>query len=120
MATLYALAVFSFFLYPLGMYFMENERVPLVPVFLPFIDENTSVGYTILCSIHLIAFVAGTMGTLCCDFIIAACILNTLVFARIISLEMNEINIDLLENVKKIHIQARFRNILCMHQEMIG
>lgn len=99
---------------------MENQILPLTHVYFPFIDETTPAGYIILCTIQIAAVVSGTLVTSAWDFLIATALLNTGLFAKIMSLEMEEIDIDFEHNVKMINIRARFRNILRMHQELIG
>lgn len=71
MTILYISATFSFLIYPLYMYFFENEIVPILPIYLPYVDENTHYGYIILTSFQASAFLMVLFGLLACDFFIA-------------------------------------------------
>lgn len=118
MSTLYLLSVFTFFPYPLYMYYFENEVVTMIPIYMPFVDEKTFTGYIIVSGYQITIFVIATLGVLACDSFMAIIIVSTLIFAKLIKFDMEQINDDLLEKDSTITVKARFRNILLMHQEM--
>ncbi|XP_031636823.1 odorant receptor 67d-like [Contarinia nasturtii] len=116
--TLYILSVFTFFPYPLYMYYFENEVVTIIPVYLPGVDETQLAGYIILSCYQVLLFILATFGVLACDFFMAIIIISTLIFAKLISLDMAQINDDLLQKNSTLTVKSRLRNILLMHQEM--
>lgn len=121
MTTVYISSVFTLFPYPIYMYFVRNEVVSLLPMLLPFVDESHLGGYILLNTYQIIAMVLFVFGVLACDFFMTISIISTLIPAKLISLEMEQIGTDLqLEQSAPIIIKGRFRNVLLMHQEMIG
>lgn len=118
MSTLYLLSVFTFFPYPLYMYYFENEVVTILPIYMPFVDETTFAGYIITCAYQIVLLVLATIGVLACDSFMAIIIVSTLIFAKLIKFDMEQINEDLKEKESTLTVKARFRNILLMHQEM--
>lgn len=72
----YCLAGFFYLINPIYSYYSKNEIIPLVPVFMIFIDETTRNGFVLLAMIHLtfmVVTVAGTAGT---DFKFVMIIVN--------------------------------------------
>lgn len=119
MTTLYIFSVFTFFPYPLYMYYFKNKVVTMIPLYLPGVDESHLTGYIILSAYQIIIFVIGTLGVLACDFFMAIIIISTLIFAKLISLDIEQINNDLLLKDSMVTVKFRFKNVLLMHQEMI-
>lgn len=119
MTTLYLLSVFTFFPYPVYMYLFENEVVTIVPIYLPFIDHTQFVGYCIVGAFHITLFIFATLGILACDFFMAIVIISTLIFSKLISLDLQQTDIDCAQKSAEITVKGRFRNVLLMHQEMI-
>lgn len=119
MSTTYLLSVFTFFPYPIYMYLFENEVVTIIPIYLPFVDHTDFVGYCILGAFHIILIVLATIGILACDFFMAIVIISTLIFSKLISLDLQQIDIDCQEKGAEMTVKGRFRNVLLMHQEMI-
>lgn len=117
--TLYILSVFTFFPYPIYMYFFKNEVVTIIPVYVPGIDDTQFSGYVFLCCYQIILFVLATLGVLACDFFMAIVIISTLIFAKLIILDMEQIEHDQELKDSVFIVRGRFRNILLMHQEMI-
>lgn len=119
MSTLYLLSVFTFFPYPAYMYFFKHEVVTMIPLYAPFIDESQPAGYIALGALHIMLFFFATLGILACDFFMAIIIISTLIFAKLISLELEQIDIDQPLKNSELLVRGRFRNVLIMHQEMI-
>lgn len=117
--TLYVLSVFTFLPYPIYMYLFKNEVVTLFPLYMPGVDETSFLGYIFLSSFQFVSLFLATLGVCGCDFIVALIIVSTLIFSKIISLEMQEIENDFLEKNAVAIVRGRFRNIILMHQEMI-
>lgn len=108
-----------FLLYPFFMYFTQGQLVPIAPLYLPGIDENTLIGYVTLTIYHLIVFIAGTIGFSCIEFLIAIISLSSLIIAKLISLDLQRINVDLeIEDSGSITVKGRLMNVFLMHRKM--
>lgn len=109
----------TFLLYPFYIYFLKGELMPLMPLYLPGIDETTIIGYIILnCYLFLCAMFS-IIGLGALEFLLAIIIISSLIFAKLISRELQQINIDLQEDDSTMLVaKGRFKNILLMHQEM--
>lgn len=116
---LYVLSTFTFLPYPIYMYLFKNEIVTMLPLYMPGVDETTFAGYISLSAYHFVSLFLATLGVCACDFFVAIMIVSTLIFAKIITLEMSHIDDDLEEEDSTSIVRGRFRNILLMHQEMI-
>lgn len=119
MTTAYLLSVFTFFPYPVYMYLFENEVVTIIPIYLPFVDHTQFVGYCVLGAFHIVLFIFATLGILACDFFMAINIISTLIFSKLISLDLQQIDIDCEQKCSTLMVKGRLRNVLLMHQEMI-
>lgn len=119
MSTSYLLSVFTFFPYPVYMYLFEHEVVTIIPIYSPYLDHTHFVDYCILGAFHITLFIFATLGILACDFFMAINIISTLIFSKLISLDLQQIDIDSQQKGAEMTVKGRFRNVLLMHQEMI-
>lgn len=115
---MYLSTVSTCFMYPFLVYFTQNEVVPIMPLFIPGINENTTFGFIILTIYHIFMILLASFGVVATDFFLALIIISSLIFAKIISLELQQIHIDLEEKDSRLKVKSRFRNILRMHKEM--
>lgn len=119
MIIAYSTCILAFFSIPIFVYLTTSELVPVLPLYLPIVDESTTVGYTILTIYHISCAILATIGFTAIDYFMAIVITSSLIFAKLISSDLQEMNIDLLENdAGLMAAKARFRNVLLMHQEM--
>lgn len=119
-STVYLLAGMSYFLNPLYSYFWLNEIVPILPVYMPFIDENTMEGFIGLTLMHLSLLVLAVAASAGVDFMFISLIFNMLFFARIFTDNVDELNDTLREDqVDRIQAKAKLTNILLIHREFI-
>lgn len=117
--VLYAMAGLFYFIEPIYAFVYYNEFIPLVPVFFPYIDENTTVGYVILTLIHIIYIALATIASACTDFMFIMIIANIPVLSNIFKDEVKELNETLSEEDADIRVvRGRLRNILLMHREL--
>lgn len=119
MTTLYLLSVFTFFPYPVYMYLFEHEVVTIVPIYCPYVDHTQFTGYCILSAFHITLFIFATLGIAACDFFMAIVIVSTLIFAKLISLDLKQVDIDSQQKSTELIVKGRLRNVMLMHQEMI-
>lgn len=98
-----------------------GKPLVLMEVYLPIIDERTTLGYYSLFTYHLgICFLA-INGTAACDMLIAMFVLHLEAMFEIIAHNMVQLN-DALKNRarNKKRISAFLRNLIMMHKDICG
>lgn len=115
---LYCCAVIIFFLFPFYMYFFQSKLIPIIPIFIPFLDENTIIGYTILVIIQTYFVISALLGLLSYDYFNSVLFTSSLMYAKLIRWEMDAIHIEMQDNATKWRVNGRLRNLLQMHQEI--
>lgn len=117
--ALHACAAIFYLLNPLYSYFWLNKIVPIIPVYIPFIDENTQIGFVELTIIHLEFIVLTLIGSGAVDFMFILLIFNMLFLARILADNADELNAILRKDkVDRRVAKAKLVNILLMHREI--
>lgn len=119
MMFFYISGVFFLIPYPVYMYFIKHEVITIIPLYFPFFDETTLSGYIIISSMHLSFISTATLGLLACDFFFTLLIVSSLIFAKLISFDIQQLNHELQINKSKSNIVIKYRlqNIFLMHQQ---
>lgn len=111
-----------FILNPIFTYVLLNQMKPMLPVYMPFIDENTLNGFIQLTLIQTIFIVAAVIGTSSADFMVVMIVLNIPIFPLIFSDNVHELNGILHaknnSNDKPVLIKAKLRNLFFMFGEI--
>lgn len=118
-SALYCCAGLFYILNPFYSYYFKNELIPLIPLYIPFIDEETKTGFITLCGIHFGFMILTVMATACTDFMFVMIIVNIPVLSTIFCDNVRELN-DILKN-KNVDVPAakgKLRNILLMHRDI--
>ena len=116
---LYIIGALVLFVFTFHVYLTTGEMIPIVPIFIPGIDATTSLGYTIHTIFHIVLIAFVVFGFASIDFLIAILITSSLIFSKLIAIDLKQINTDLSgKNAKMINAIGRFRNVLLMHREM--
>lgn len=118
LASMLIMASMLFILMPIYMYAVENDRILLMPFYLPGIDENTITGYTMTMAFQTSMLLFGIPGFLAFEFLLEIIILSSFIFGKLIALDTAHMNDDLKSKVIQ-NATHRLRNILMMRQEMI-
>lgn len=119
MTSTYILAVFAFFMLPIFVYVVTGELIPIAPIYMPGIDENTVNGYVLLVVMHTSFFFIAVLGFIATEFFLAIVIMSTMIFGKLIAADMKLINDDVEQAQPNIlHARLRLKNVLLMHQEM--
>lgn len=118
LAFVYASSRLTFLLEPIVAYFTQHELVPIVPLFIPAIDETTVIGYIFVSIYQIYMLSLSVTGLLVCDYFYAVIIISPLIFAKLIAIDFEQIHCDLNEKNATITVRARFRNVLQMHLEI--
>lgn len=71
----YFVSMSAFPLYPIFIYLVNGELVLMIPIYLPFIDEITPVGYTILIIYQFFVFAFASVGLAAVGFLLAIMII---------------------------------------------
>lgn len=116
--TVYTFAGLFYLINPFYSYYWRNELVPLIPLYLPYIDENTTIGFSFLTAMHAIYLFLAVIGTACTDFMFVMMVVNMPLLSNIFRDNINELNGILREeNVNEPLAKAKFKNILLLHRE---
>lgn len=119
MFSAYMLAIFAFFMLPIFVYVVTGELIPIAPIYIPGIDENTVTGYVLLVVIHTLCFGVAVLGFIATEFLLAIVIMSTMIFGKLIAADMKLINDDVEQAEPNIlYARLRLKNVLLMHQEM--
>lgn len=117
-AFFYVSTVMSILCMPIFVYFTQHEVTPIMPLYIPGIDEKTTIGYIILAIYHLHLNFLSLVGVFATDYFLIVVIVSSLIFAKLITLEIQQIHCELDEKCSTRTIRIRFRNILLMHREL--
>lgn len=117
---LYVVFILLFFFgYPLISYFVYEEIQPIVPVYIPGIDESSTAGFIIMTTFHVIFVTFGGISFAAIDCVCVIIILGAVIYGFLIKLDANALNDELRNNGgDRISVKVRFRNILMMQREM--
>lgn len=117
--TVYMFGGMFYLLNPLYSYYWLGEIVPILPIYMPLIDETTTEGFIGLTVMHLVFLVLTVVSTAAADFMYVLLIFNMILFARIFSDNVDELNATLRgEEVNRIEAKFRLTNILLIHREI--
>lgn len=119
-----------FIMNPIFSYVWLHEMRPMLPIYMPFINEDTLSGFVQLTLIHIILIVTGVIGTASVDFMIVMIVLNVPIFSSIFSDNVQELNGILHAEDgdggdcsgdgpdKSVMIKAKLRNMFFMFGEI--
>lgn len=115
------LTCFTFISYIFIMYVFENELVVFVPHYVPYFDETTPIGYAITTTYVLSLLFVFMLIYVAVEIFVVILIVSSHIFTKLISSEINQINVDLEQEKRKmLLIVGRLINVFLMHQEMDG
>lgn len=120
---MYCLAGAFYLIDPIYSYIFLDKMVPIFGIFFPYIDENTTVGYSILTAIQLVYMVLAVIATACTDFMFIMIIVNIPTLSSIFADEVEELNEALKaeaeeKEIDEAQVKGKFYNILFMHREI--
>lgn len=105
---------------PFYMYFHAGEFFPVTPYHMPFVDDTTFVGYSILMTFQIFALLLGFVGSSCYDFIFLLIVINIPMLAYLFCATIDELN-DQAKAAKSnlLVAKAQLRNILLQHLQIV-
>lgn len=97
-----------------GIVYLICGRVELVgPVYIPFVDQKTFAGYSILYVFHCLAIFSAGMNITCGDILFSNMTLNSLLFGEAVATEFKKLNGSLLDKSKtQTDIKRHVREIM--------
>lgn len=106
--------------WPFAGYYLTGYLEPILPTFIPFVDETSTLGYVILFIFEGLICVLGMSGTCGADFMLFILIVHMWPMCQIFDNMFKELNQGLLveEHRNSSQIRGHFRNILMVHQDM--
>lgn len=107
------------FLNPIYGYFWQNEFKALFPLYIPFIDETTAIGFTILMTIQSFEIFIALLSSACADFAFMIKVINVWIFSTIFHGTVHELN-DILrkEKARMPLVRTKLRRICKMYYDV--
>lgn len=105
---------------PLVIFLVMNERVMMVPVWIPWVDETTSTGYTILTAYHVFVCVLAVVGTIGSDTMLIMLVVYLWPMTEIFDQAFKVINeaVEVKSFRKSSELKMFIRNVIQMHDEI--
>lgn len=104
---------------PIYQYFWQHEFRPLTPLYIPFVDEKTTVGYAILITMQFIQVSASVVCSSSFDFPFMILILNIWIFTTIFEDSVNELNGILRGDVVDMSLaKKKLENLFEMYKDI--
>lgn len=117
--VVYVSTAIAYLIRPLVIYALANEIVTILPLSSPFVDNKTTIGYTIEFIFHVCAVIFSGVSSACADFTFVMIIVNVLALAYIFNDSVEELNIAMNKEAPDTKvIKAYFRNLLLQHREI--
>lgn len=114
-------AVGSFIIYPLPVYLITGKRLLMFPLYMPFLDEDTLVGYCGLSFLHSLWLVQSGVGLAAGDLLFALNILYVLPMVQLFRKRFEELNffLEMGKSAQNSELVYKcLRNLVKMHQEI--
>lgn len=105
------------FINPIYEYLWHNELKPLMPTYLPFIDEKTTSGFIILTINQMIGIFYAVLGSYCADILGFVLVLNFSIFTTVFRENTDEFNGILHQrNGETSSVKEKFRTIFDQYE----
>lgn len=115
----YMLVGMLHFINPIYGYFWQAELKPLVPLYIPFVDEKTALGFISLLLIQSFQLFVGLVSSACADFPFLIVAMNIWAFSTIFAeyvIDLNDV-IEHAENANMPLIKTKLQRIIEMHND---
>lgn len=110
-----------FAIYPLGLYLVTGTKVPIIPMYMPYLDEDTIEGYMGMSFFHLSWLTQTGLGLAAADLLITSMILFILPMVELFRARFKELT-GILNLGKKAQesdfVYQCLRNLVKMHQDI--
>lgn len=115
------MTLFVVLLYPLFVYVIRRDLVPMLPMFVPGIDETTNLGFAILSGLHIMWATQGAVGLMFADMFYSLILLHVWPMVDIFGSMFEQMNTAILARPKlteSLEIKLWLGNIIKTHQEI--
>lgn len=117
--TLYLCCAVLHLIKPIYGYFWQHEFKALMPLYIPFVDEETSVGFAILISVQTIEIFIAAVATGCAGFPFIIGVINIRIFSTIFHDKVNDFNRFLRKKKKDTPMaRAKLQDICEMYYDI--
>uniref|UniRef100_A0A182R169 Odorant receptor n=1 Tax=Anopheles farauti TaxID=69004 RepID=A0A182R169_9DIPT len=125
---LYLSSLLMFSLYPAYMYFLEEVKVTILPLYIPGIDIYSAYGYGITNSLHMVIAAYGCFGALASDMAFMMFVMHFISYGELFKIECEQFEKDLAEisaylerNTAEYRLfcRKRMRVLYQSHQDLI-
>uniref|UniRef100_A0A1S4JE96 Odorant receptor n=1 Tax=Culex quinquefasciatus TaxID=7176 RepID=A0A1S4JE96_CULQU len=120
MTIVYFCGGLSYLFYPIFMHFYYHEWVLALALRIPFVDPDSTVGYSITSLFHLTLIIVGCTGISAADIVITLMVGSLIGFVDVFTNEMHELDqmLDSSERNEKC-VREKVRSICLQHQHLI-
>lgn len=117
--ALYLFCAIEFCIYPVIVFVFTHTIEPALPVFIPFVDANTTDGYIITTTYHCLLLFIASVGLAFCDALFFNLVFNILTMSKLQCNQFTSLNKELEQPKQPIaSITIRLINLFKMNQEM--
>lgn len=119
LSILYFMCGATFIGWPIISYVLFGKMEPSCPIFLPWVNFDTNIGFVINWIYHIYMLTLATFGFIFCDALYADSVFHVHMMSNLIAKHWNFLNIQMKErNLTDLEVKLLFRNLCYMHQEM--
>lgn len=119
LVLLYLSSLVMFVLYPVYIYFVQDELVAMFVFEFPYIDPETTIGFVLTNVLQVILYVTGIWGLVLADGLFLVYVVHVLLFMDIFELHMKQLDM-MLQNLdgtsNDLTVEDRWRQCLQEHQ----
>lgn len=119
LVLLYLSSLVMFVLYPVYIYFVQDELVAMFVFEFPYIDPETTIGFVLTNVLQVILYVTGIWGLVLADGLFLVYVVHVLLFMDIFELHMKQLDV-ILQNQdgtsNDLTVEDRWRQCLQEHQ----
>lgn len=106
-------------LYPLFVHVVFHVVEPILPIFLPLIDYNSKIGYTMTTCYQIYLMFFAVSGLSFCDAVFTNLVYNLKTLSGLLSNQMSALDEKVVKNsLTQLEVKQRLRNIFIMHFEV--
>lgn len=108
---------------PALFYIFTGKLEPIFPVFLPFVDHSTGLGFAVLFAYHMLLLLVSALGIVGTDLLMGMMYLHVVIMVRLFELRISQLNVVLIKYPmsrasREVHLYLG--NIIRLHQDIKG
>lgn len=103
-------------LFPAFMFALTGDWYPVLPVYIPFVDETQLRGYAVTIGFHLVCTLLAVIGQILADGMFMTSVLHLWPMCDLIAKSVTDLNELLKENQTEM-VRVQYRQFLMLHRE---